>query len=348
MKAILKRLKKFLPYLGYPVFYLVAFVAFCSWTFPYEKIRDRIVLAWNESEQKSQGPGRELLIGDIGSSWLTGVKLKDVKLVSPPTEPGGAPAELTIESLTLRVSLLPLLVGRQTLTFSMSGLGGAAGGKYFVSGKERNVEADLENLDVGQLTPLTSALGLPMEGRLTGAVRLALPDARPEPEPGKTPPPPDPKANKGGGTVALSIRDLAVGDGKTKIKGALALPRMQVGTLDFTADGKDGAFKVTKLAAGGKDVEVQGDGKVQLRDHLAETLLDLYVRFKVNDSYRTKSDVTKSIFGAPGSTAPALLELADARVKQSKRPDGFYSWHVRGLVSKPDFEPWAAASPYAK
>jgi hypothetical protein len=66
------------------------------------------------------------------------------------------------------------------------------------------------------------------------------------------------------------------------------------------------------------------------------------VRFKINDSYRNKSDVTKSLFGVPGSNAPALFELADPRVKQSKRPDGFYGWKVRGMLAHLDFSPNAA------
>ena len=69
------------------------------------------------------------------------------------------------------------------------------------------------------------------------------------------------------------------------------------------------------------------------------------IRFKINDVYRTKNDMTKSLFGAPGSTAPALFELADARVKQSKRADGFYGWRVRGALSHLDFTPSTTGGP---
>jgi len=32
-------------------------------------------------------------------------------------------------------------------------------------------------------------------------------------------------------------------------------------------------------------------------------------------------------------------------VKQSKRSDGFYGWHMRGTCNKPDFDPAPFATP---
>ena len=102
---------------------------------------------------------------------------------------------------------------------------------------------------------------------------------------------------------------------------------------------KDGALKITKLAAGGKDVELQGDGRITMRDSTGESLCDANVRFKINDAYRAKNDITKSLFGAPGSKAPALFELADPKIRQSKRADGYYGFSVRGPLGNPEFLP---------
>jgi type II secretion system protein N len=174
------------------------------------------------------------------------------------------------------------------------------------------------------VAPLVELLGVPLEGKASGTVHLTLPEG---------------KASKGSGSVSLEMKDVAVGDGKAKIKGALALPRVDVGSVSFAAEAKDGTLKITKLVAGGKDVELQGDGRINMRELATESLAEAQVRFKINDAYRNKNDITKSLFGAPGSNIPALFEMADPRIKQSKRADGFYAWTLRGPLGHLEFIP---------
>ena len=115
---------------------------------------------------------------------------------------------------------------------------------------------------------------------------------------------PDLKASKATGSVSLETANVAVGDGKAKLKGLLALPRLLVGGFTIAGDAKDGVLKISKITAGGKDVELQGEGRVQLREQLADSLADLNFRVKINDGYRGKNDTTKSLFGTPGRTPP--------------------------------------------
>lgn len=117
---------------------------------------------------------------------------------------------------------------------------------------------------------------------------------------------------------------------------------MNVGNLTFTGEAKEGVLKVTKLGAGGKDVEIAGEGRVQVRENAGDSPLDMNLRFKVNDGYRGKNNDTKSLFGEPGSKFPALFEL-DPKVKASKRTDGFYGFHMVGTLAKPDFQPAGGA-----
>jgi type II secretion system protein N len=150
---------------------------------------------------------------------------------------------------------------------------------------------------------------------------------------------PEGKASKGSGNVDLKVDGTAIGDGKAKIKGTLALPRLVVGDLKFVAEAKEGILRITSFGAGGKDIELSGDGRIQMRELATESVCDVNVKFKINDAYRGKDDKTKALFGAPGSNAPALFELADAKVREAKQPDGFYAFHVRGLLGRPDFAP---------
>jgi type II secretion system protein N len=329
-----ERLKSIAPKIGLPLFYLFALALFARWTFPYDKLRDRIVLTFNQ-QQRESNTQQELKIDEIGPSWfsLTGINAKGVRLLGAPSEPGKPPTELKVDEARASVSLFGLLFGSTDLGARIDAFGGTIKGDFEESSKDRKIDLDLDSLNLGLVPPLTQALGVPIEGALTGAIKLAMAEA---------------KASKATGTVTIDIQDVAIGDGKAKIAGLLALPRINVGTLSIAGEAKEGVLKISKLSAGGKDVEIQGDGRVQLRDSLPDSLCDLNVRFKINDSYRTKSENTKTLFGTPGSTSPALFDLTP-KVKQSKRADGFYSWHMHGALSHPDFDPapFAGGAPAA-
>jgi type II secretion system protein N len=322
--------KRVWPKASYPLVYLFCLVLFCSWTFPYNKLKDNITRTFN-AQQRLAGSHNELEIDDMGSSFITGVKMKGLRVEGASAEAGKPPSEMRIDEVTARISLLPLLIGNRDVSFHAKAFGGTVDGSFDDHGeKEKDFSTKIDSIDASQLTPLVELIGLPLEGTLSGSIKIEMPEG---------------KASKANGTVSLETDGLAIGDGKAKLKGALALPRVNVGSLAIAGEAKDGVLKVTKFGASGKDVEIQGDGRVQLREIAMESSADLNIKFKINDAYRTKSDVTKSLFGSPGSTAPALFELADARVKQSKRPDGFYGWRARGMLSHMDFSPSAVGGP---
>lgn len=325
-----ERLKKFAPWVLYPLFYLVCLFVFALVTFPYDKLKERIVATFNAQQRATSGH-QELQIDEMTGHFLTGVKMKGVHLFSASTDPTKGATEIKIDEATARISLLGLLVGNQDVAFRVDAFGGTIKGAYDVHGKDRRVELELDGVDIGQIPPITDLIGLPLEGKMSGTISLFLPEG---------------KASKGSGGVTLDIKEVAVGDGKAKLKGALALPRLAVGDVKLVAEAKEGVLKVSKLGATGKDLELQGEGRIGMRDLATDSLADIAVRFKINDGYRTKSDITKSLFGAPGSNVPPLFEL-DPKVKQSKRPDGFYSWAIRGPLGRPEFIPSGGGAPGA-
>jgi type II secretion system protein N len=253
--------------------------------------------------------------------------MKGVRVLTLPTEAGKPPSKLAIDEASVRYGILPALIGHSDLGFHVYAFGGEASGSYDVGGSKKAVEVELDSVDIGEVEPLVQLLGVPLKGKLGGTIRLEMPEG---------------KASKGNGAVALEIKDASVGDGKAKLKGALALPRIEVGTVTLSGEAKDGTLKIQKLVAGGKDLELQGEGRVVMRELATESLCDAQVRFKFNDAYRNKNDITKSLFGAPGSSIPPLFEL-DPKVKQSKRPDGFYGWALRGPLGRLDFVPTGGA-----
>jgi type II secretion system protein N len=322
MKERLLKYAKYAGVVGYPLFYIVCVAVFASITFPYDRLRERIVAGFN-ADQRASGGQSELQIESMGGYWLTGVRMTGVTLLSAPTEPGKPPARLSIEHATARYAILPLLVGIHDLGFDVGAFGGDASGWYDQDGEDVSIDVTLDSIDLGQIEPLVSLLGLPISGKLGGTIRLKLPKG---------------KASKGSGAVQLEAQGVAVGDGKAKLKGALALPRIEIGPVTLAAEAKDGILKLTKLTAGGKDVDLQGDGRVSLRELATDSLCDVQLRFRINDAYRNKNDLTKSLFGASSGGMPGLFEM-DPKVKQSKRADGFYGWQVRGPLGRLDFVP---------
>jgi type II secretion system protein N len=313
------KIQKFLPWLLLPPFYGLCLVLFTFFTFPFDKLKDKIVTSFN-AQQKSGT--MELSIEEMNSHFVTGVKAKGIKLTTA-GDPGKPPVEVKIDEAKARVSVLGLLVGHRDVTYSFLLGGGEVSGSYEEHGKDRAIDVNIDGVDIGQVEIITSQLGVPMEGKLTGQVKFALPEG---------------KAGKATGLVNLGIAGVTIGDGKAKLKGMLALPKLDIGEITIAAEAKEGQLKVTKINAGGKDVELQGDGRVTLRDLAPDALLDLNLKFKVNDGYRSKNDQTKSIFGAPGSKMPALFEM-DPKVSRAKRPDGFYAFHARGTLGRPVFDP---------
>jgi type II secretion system protein N len=321
------RLKKLLLWVGYPAFYLLCFLVFTYLTFPFEHLRDRVVAGFAE-DQRATGGSSKLEIDQLSPYWLSGVEATGVRLItaSTPAADGSKrpPSELDVERIVARVSILPLLIGRINLHVSARALGGTIDADAQKRGDDRSIEADFTDLSIGRLTPLVELVGLPMTGTLTGHLELTLPEA---------------KLGKASGTVRAKFADLSAGDGKTKIKETIALPKLNVGDLALECDVKDGVVRVTKWAAAGQDLDFSADGKLTLREPFAESSAELYIKFKFSDAYKNRNETTRSLFGTPGTNAPVLIEIAEPRLKTSRRPDGFYNWRASGLLRNLRFDP---------
>jgi type II secretion system protein N len=321
-----ERLRRIGPKLGYPVFYLFSLVIFLSWTFPYEKLRDRIVTQFNAQQRNSAHP-QELQIDDLDSSFLTGVTAKGIRLISPAMETGKSPSILSIDQVRARISLLGLLVGNRDVSFRVDAFDGTIKGSFEDSGKARDIDITFDGVDVGRIDAIAANIGFPLDGKLFGTIKLNLLEG---------------KASKGNGNIALEIREMNAGNQKElPIKtpmGPFTLPRLKVGNFTVNGDAKDGVLKLTKISASGGDVDVSGDGKVQMREVATDAHLDANLKFKINDSYRNKNDKTKLLFGAPGSKEKPMLEM-DPKMSRAKSADGFYALRVGGTLAKPDVQP---------
>lgn len=330
VRAFFKRIG---PKLGYPAFYLFCLVIFLSWTFPYEKLKERIVAQFN-AQQRSSAQPQELQIDELDSSFFTGVKAKGIRLISAAADPTKAPSVISVDTARARISLLGLLVGNKDVSFDIDAFDGVIKGTFADSGKTRDIDVNFDGVDLARIDAIAANIGFPLDGKLFGSIKLNLPEG---------------KASKGNGTVALEVKELNAGSLKEKeltIKtkmGPFTLPRVKIGTLAINGDAKDGVLKISKISATGGDVEVAGDGKVQLRELATEAHLDTNVKFKVADAYRNKNDKTKLLFGAPGSKEAPMIEMADPKMSRAKTADGFYVLRIGGTLGRPDVQPGSGA-----
>ncbi len=324
------RLKKILKAAAYPLFYFTVLTIFILVTFPYERLKDRIVAEFNA--RQPAGEGTRLTIEEMSGYWLTGVEAQGVTLTTPPPAPApGAeepskprePKVVTIDDVHARVSFFRLLFGTVHVNFGAEAFGGEISGYTSDSGDARTIFVELEGVGVGDLPILPDVVGLPLKGALSGVVDLRLPES---------------KLSKAEGKIEMRIADLTVGDGKAKIRDTIALPALAVGELELVSEVTDGRLKVDKFGAKGADIEVIADGSVRLREPFDTSLAELSLRFSFSDGYKNKNDMTRGLFGAPGSTMPGLFDL-DPKTKSAKRPDGFYAWRLTGPLGRLDPQP---------
>ena len=326
--------KRILKWVGYGAFYLFSLLLFAYMRFPYDRLRARIQ---NEFNRNQTGPNPlTLRLGHLGSYWFSGIRADDVDLISPPSAPPphgsgddaqkpAKPKVMRIDSAHARVSLLRLLFGTVHVNFGASAFGGEITGFTSDADGGRKLELEIEDIGLADAPLISDLLGLPIAGSLAGHVEFLLPEG---------------KLAKSEGKVDLKFSALSAGDGKAKVLNAIALPKVEVGDLALQATATAGNLKIDTFSAAGKDLDLQVEGSVRLHDPFDSSVLSLSAHFKFNDRFMNKDDMTRGLFGSPGSAVPGLFDLVPQN-KQAKRADGFYGWRVNGSFSHPTFMPSA-------
>jgi type II secretion system protein N len=326
------RRRRILVAIGYGAFYWLMLLVFFYFTFPYDRLRERLVHDFNA---RQTGPdAMRLEVDKITSYWLSGVEAEGMRLISPAPPPSAdAPAKpakpkvTTVEQAHARLSLFSLLLGRRVVTFGAKAFGGGVDGSITDSDAERVVDVEIDALDLGQTPLLAGLLGLPVSGKLSGTANLITPEAR---------------LSKAEGKASFKLSGLSVGDGKAKIRDVIALPKLDAGELTLESEVKSGQVNITQLAANGPDLEFDAQGTIRLRDVPEQSLLAMTAEFKFTDHYTNKDDMTKALFGPTG-----VFDL-DAKNRRAKRTDGFYAWRVSGSLGNPVFFPSGGAAPPKK
>lgn len=332
------RLQQALPWVIYPSVYLVLFVLFAYSSFPYDRLKERLVVSYNAAQQDNPQPGR-VEIGDITWSWrFPGIVVKDVDLYGPMPKPASDGDKVLpqrhakIQELYVGFSALSYLFGTTAITFDLEGFDGEVSGEFTSSKTEQKIVVELSKVDPGQLPGVTETLQLPISGNTSGKIELRLPEG---------------KYSLADGSADLTVANLKIGDGQTKIRDLIALPAVNAGTLTLKATSTQGRVKVEKFDVKGPDLEAEAEGRVRLREKLATSLVEqMSLSFKFSDKYRDRDDSTRALLGKAGDPMGGIIDF-DPKVKQAKQADGSYVWKVMGAFSNLAFSPSRPATPSA-
>jgi type II secretion system protein N len=201
---------------AYPLFYLLCLGLFGYVTFPYDRLKERLIAEFDRAQSKRPGAAQRLEIDSLDAYWFTGVEVTGARLILPPAEdasrpsfdPGGKaepkPSVIEIAEAHARINVLPLLLGRVRVSFWASVFGGEAEGVVPIGKSGGEMEVVLSDVDLGKVEPLVATLGVPLAGTVNGKLTLDAPEG---------------KYKKANGALELTVADVSVGDGKTKIRG---------------------------------------------------------------------------------------------------------------------------------
>lgn len=304
------RAKKILLYgVAYPLFFLLSLLVGAYLTFPYDHVRDFIV------QEAERGGTVQLEITSLEPDWVTGVEMQGVRVATVPDDPEARPQEVLIREASARAGLFALMGGSTDVSFDaeLDG-GGTIEGEFAQDEETTHVEAHLERVDLRRIGPLQGAVGLPIAGVASGDLDVTV----------------GTEAADTDGSVQLTVRNVAVGDGETPLEveglaagGGLTLERLNLGTLELEMEAERGAMQISTLRADGEDAELRGSGSLRLARPLSRSRIDMLLRVDFKESYRTSSPRMEGLF--------ALLDV-NPRVRPARTPDGAFQWQIVGVL----------------
>jgi type II secretion system protein N len=290
---------------AYGTFFALSFLFALRQTFPYEALGERMVL-------EAAAQGWHLKMGDLGPNGLLGFDAEEVTLESSASDG----LRISVDELAASVSILPLFIGRQKVSFDAELFEGELEGIYEDRGGATRLRLEASGIDLAKAPPVKQLTGLDLAGVLEADIDVILDDK---------------DAKKSSGRVSLGLTRAAVNGGEVPVPamgGGISLPKMALGTVSANATIQDGKLNVEKLEARGEDVQLSTEGlHAVMQPRLRHSTLFGKAKLKLNDAFWQKS-----------GTAP-FKSIADMALAKSKGPDGAYAFQLSGSLGSPQARP---------
>ncbi len=259
---------------GYIALGLVSFVMALQLTFPYSRVKDRIVEAMSAKY--------DVTIGDVERGLMPGkMILNNLSIKTRPTQPNQLPTLFYVKQLSVDLGVLALI--RKTIVVDVEAQIGTGVLEGTIEANKDRVQFAFSSASLpGANLPLKEFIGLPVIGKIALDIDFDLRLVRNKVD-----------WTKALGTLVIECpQGCTVGDGKTKIRPAVTRPNQQ----EFVKDGiefnklqldkflarleiKKGTAKLTKFEVPSKDGEVHLDFEAQLEPILNDSQVTGCLRF---------------------------------------------------------------------
>ncbi len=291
------------PRLLYGAFAALAFALCLRWTFPDEAVRERLIY---EAGQR----GWQIDVENVHPGGLLGVSMDGVVLTD------AAGLKIPVDELSASLRPLPLLIGKQVLSWRAAAFGGTLDGRADLSGDERRLVVDLADVNLKAVGPLKKATGMDFTGVASGHVDLTLPGAEP---------------HKASGTIDLAVAQAGLGGGAAVIppfSSPMNIPPVSLGALTVTGKADKGRLAMDKLEFRGGDAELGVDGLViVLQQRLEYAPIVGKLRLKISPALWQKP------------AASMYKPMFEAALMNARTPDGSYQYQLFGNLSAPQLRP---------
>jgi type II secretion system protein N len=294
------RARKVLRYAGFAALGLVTFVLAFQLTFPFDRVKDKVIELLSEKY--------EVTIGSVDRGLVPGrMSFKAVSLRTRPAKADDVATTFYIEELDIGLGLFALLRGTAAVELDAKIGSGHIAGHIALSKDGTSIDLAGDDLPSASL-PMREVLGLPMSGKVRFSFDLELPNEKTKA--GKV----ASNWRKAEGRAELACPSgCTVGDGKTKLKVNLKNQRQQAmveGGIDFgkvdidsllaAVEIKNGKLDITKFDAKSGDGELHIDFGMAIDQEFNQSLVTGCLRFRGSEVLLKREPKTHAALSTTG------------------------------------------------
>ena len=297
-----RRTRMALKGVGFFVLAVVTFVFALQLTFPYDRVKDKVVEALSAKY--------DVTIGSVERGIVPGrVYFNAVTLRTRVAKADDIPSVLYIEKLEIDLGILALMKSTAKVRIDAKIASGHLKGTISIGKTRTQVDISGVDLPAGNI-PMKEIIGLPMSGKLELEFKLDLPIEKLKN--GKT----GPDWTKASGEVAFECPSgCTFGDGKTKLKPKLNNARNQAFAGEGIEFGKinvdtmlahvkidDGRLELDKFETKSTDGELHVDFALTLDQEFGDSDVAGCLRFKGSDSLQKREPKTYAALTTTGAS----------------------------------------------